>query len=51
MILLMTAAGFKNARAYGLGSIADDVAVYAYYVLLVGVLLQLVSYLRYREKD
>ena len=48
MILLMIATG---CLVYGLGSIANDLAVYAYYALVVGVLLQLVSYLRYREKD
>jgi len=48
IILLMIAAG---CLIYDLGPIADDLAVYAYYTLVVGVLLQFVSYLRYRETD
>ena len=51
LILLIVAAGCNSARSHGLGLIAVDLAVYAYYALVAGVLLQLVSYLRYREKD
>jgi len=35
----------------GYSSLADDVAVYAYYSLVVGVLLQLVSFIKHREKN
>jgi hypothetical protein len=51
IILLIVTAGCNSARSHGLGLIAIDLAVYAYYALMVGVLLQIVSYLRYREKD
>jgi hypothetical protein len=35
----------------GSSSLADDVAVYAYFSLVVGVVLQLVCYLKYGKKD
>jgi hypothetical protein len=47
MVMLMTAAGYL---CYGLESIANDIAVYAYYSLVVGVVLQLICYLKYGER-
>ena len=47
MLLLITAAIFLSV---GLSSLADTVAVYAYYALVAGVLLQLVCFLKYRKK-
>jgi uncharacterized membrane protein len=47
MVMLMMAAGYL---CYGLGSIADDIAVYAYYSLVIGVVLQLICYLKYGER-
>ena len=43
-VLLLSCAGLLIQGNSGL---ADEVAVYAYYLLVVGVVLQLVSYLRY----
>ena len=43
MILLSTAAAYL---AMGMESSANDIAVYAYYCLVIGVILQLVSYVR-----
>jgi hypothetical protein len=48
MLLLIVAAAALSA---GLSSFADNIAVYAYYGLIVGVILQLVSFLRYRKKS
>jgi len=47
-VLLLTAAGLLAVRN---AALANDVAVYAYYLLVVGVVLQLVSYLRSRGKE
>ena len=47
MLLLLSAAIFLSV---GLSSLADTVAVYAFYALVVGVLLQLVCFLKYRRK-
>jgi hypothetical protein len=47
MLLLLSAAVSLSA---GLSSLADAVAVYAYYALVVGVVLQLVCFLKYRKK-
>jgi hypothetical protein len=47
MVMLMAAAGYL---CYGLESIANDIAVYAYYSLVVGVVLQLICYLKYGER-
>ena len=44
MVLLMAAAGWLAA---GLEALANEVAVYAYYSLVVGVALQLVCYLKH----
>jgi hypothetical protein len=43
MALLIACAGLL---ASGLSSLANDVAVYAYYFLVVGVVLQLVAFIR-----
>ena len=45
-VLLISAAGY---RAYGQAEMANQIAIYAYYALVIGVVLQLVSYLRYGE--
>ena len=47
MLLLLSAAVSLSA---GLSSLANAVAVYAYYALVVGVVLQLVCFLKYRKK-
>lgn len=47
MLLLLTAAVSLSA---GLSSLADAIAVYAYYALVVGVVLQLACFLKYRKK-
>jgi hypothetical protein len=36
--------------ATGLNALANQVAVYAYYALVAGVVLQLVCFLKFREK-
>jgi uncharacterized integral membrane protein len=46
MVMLMAAAGYLCC---GLESIANDIAVYAYYSLVIGVVLQLICYLKYGE--
>jgi hypothetical protein len=48
MILLMVAVLF---RADGVEPVANEIAVYAYYSLAVGVALQLICYLKYGEGD
>ena len=48
MLLLLSAAVSLSA---GLSSLADTVAVYAYYALVAGVFLQLASFLKYRGKS
>jgi hypothetical protein len=48
MLFLVVAAVSLSA---GLSSLADTVAVYAYYALVAGVFLQLASYLKYRGKS
>jgi len=48
MLLLIAAAVSLSA---GLSSLADTVAVYAYYALVAGVFLQLASFLKYRGKS
>ncbi len=45
--LLLTAAGLL---VVGSSTLANEVAVYSYYLLVVGVVLQFVSYLRSRGK-
>jgi len=44
-VLLLVAAGFLVVGNSGL---ANEVAVYAYYLLVIGVVLQLVSFMRSR---
>jgi hypothetical protein len=46
--LLIVAAG---SLAIGSSSLANNVAVYSYYSLVVGVVLQLVCFLKYGKKD
>jgi len=48
MLLLVVAAVSLSA---GFASLADTVAVYAYYALVAGVFLQLASFLKYRGKS
>ena len=46
MVLLIVAA---SSLAIGLGFLANEVAIYAYYALVAGVVLQLVCLLKYGE--
>jgi Ni,Fe-hydrogenase I cytochrome b subunit len=46
MVLLIICAGFSF---YGYSTSANDVAVYAYFFLMIGVILQLASLLKYRK--
>jgi heme/copper-type cytochrome/quinol oxidase subunit 4 len=48
MLLLMVAA---VSLSIGVADVANEVAIYAYYALVVGVVLQLVCFLKYRKKD
>jgi len=48
MLLLMIAAAILSM---GLAAIADEVAVYAYYALVVGVVLQLACFLKYNKRN
>ena len=48
MLLLIAAA---VSLSTGLSSLADTVAVYAYYALVAGVFLQFASFLKYRGKS
>jgi hypothetical protein len=47
-ILLLV--GAAVCLSEGLPSLADGIAVYAYYALIAGVILQLVCFVKYREK-
>jgi hypothetical protein len=47
MLLLVVTAVSSSA---GLSSMADIVAVYAYFALVVGVILQLACFLKYRNR-
>jgi undecaprenyl pyrophosphate phosphatase UppP len=47
IVLLVVAA---VSMASGLDALADDVALYAYYALIGGVVLQLVCFLKFRGK-
>lgn len=47
MLLLVVTAVSSSA---GLSSIADTVALYAYYALVVGVILQLACFLKYQKR-
>jgi len=48
MALLIICAGLL---IQGNSSLANDVAVYAYYLLVIGVVLQLASYLKYGKSE
>ena len=48
MLLLVVAAVYLSA---GWSSLADTVAVYAYYALVAGVVLQLACFLKYHRKS
>lgn len=48
-MLLLTVAAFSLSA--GLSSLANAVAIYAYYALVAGVILQLASFLKYRKKS
>lgn len=48
MLLLAVAAASLSMRLVGF---ADEVAVYAYYALLVGIILQLVCFLKYDKRS
>ena len=47
-VLLLVAAGLLVA---GTSALANEVAVYAYYLLVIGVVLQLASFVRSRGED
>jgi hypothetical protein len=47
MLLLLSAA---VSLSLGLSYLADAIAVYAYYALVAGVILQLACFLKYRKK-
>jgi amino acid transporter len=47
ILLLMVAAIFF---LMGLVSMADNMAIYAYYVLIVGVVLQLICFIKYHKR-
>ena len=47
-VLLLACAGLLVQGSSGL---ANDVAVYAYYLLVIGVILQLVSFLKNRKSE
>jgi hypothetical protein len=46
--MLMAAAGYL---AVGLEAVANEIAVYAYYSLIIGVVLQFICYLKYGERN
>lgn len=48
-ILLLVVAAVSMAT--GLDALADNAATYAYYALIAGVVLQLVCFLKFREKS
>ena len=47
-ILLLTCAGLL---IQGNSALANEVAVYAYYLLVAGVVLQLISFLRHKKRE
>ena len=47
MAMLLAAAGYL---CYGMEAMANEIAVYAYYSLVIGVALQFICYLKYGEK-
>jgi hypothetical protein len=48
MLLLMVAA---VSLSIGVADVANEVAIYAYYALVGGVVLQLVCFLKYNKKN
>jgi hypothetical protein len=48
MILLIIAAIYLSI---GNEAYANEIAIYAYYALVIGVLLQLASYIKYARKE
>ncbi|MEM3871154.1 MAG: hypothetical protein QXE05_01120 [Nitrososphaeria archaeon] len=48
MVLLSMAAIYLSL---GNESYANDIAVYAYYMLILGIILQIVSYIKYGNKS
>jgi len=48
MVMLMAAACYL---CYGLEGVFNEIAVYAYYSLVIGVVLQLICYLKYVEDE
>jgi len=48
MLLLMVAAA---SLSMGLAALANEVAIYAYYALVVGVFLQLAYFLKYAKRN
>ncbi|GBC74899.1 hypothetical protein HRbin06_00206 [archaeon HR06] len=48
MLLLISAAIYL---AIGLSNVANEIAIYAYYSLVLGVVLQIASYIKYRPKE
>jgi len=48
MLLLMVAAA---SLSMGLAELANEAATFAYYALVAGVFLQLVSYLKYNKRN
>jgi uncharacterized membrane protein len=47
MILLIAAA---TIQSLGITSAANQIALYAFYTLVVGVMLQFISYLKYKKR-
>ena len=48
-ILLLVVAAVSMTTS--LDALADDMALYAYYALIAGVVLQLVCFLKFRQKE
>jgi len=48
MILILSAAGYLS---YGLENVANELAIYAYYSLVLGVMLQTVSYMKRSREE
>ena len=48
MLLLMVAAA---SLSMGLADLANEAAIFAYYALVAGVVLQLVSFLKYNKRN
>ena len=48
MVLLMVAA---SSLSIGLADLANEAAIFAYYALVAGVVLQLASFLKYNKRN